>query len=107
MFTVNSLCCLSILRVLMRPGSGDGGRERGEGEEEKEGMNPTKKRAFNTIVVMGNLPIVKLPFLYTCVSTNVFCITYLFCVVVIVIGGFVQPLLYLRRAGKLQWIRGA
>lgn len=107
MFTINSFCCLSIRRVLIKPGPGDGGRERGEGEKEKEGMNPTKKRAFNTIVVMGNLPIVKLPFLYTCVSTNVFCITYLFCVVVIVIGGFVQPLLYLRRAGKLQWIRGA
>lgn len=95
-----AFCCFSVLRTLKRPGPGEERRDQHRG-------NRIKKRAFNLIVInlvyttVGQLPMaiiaplsgeIPKPLFYIIGSTNVF---------IFVITGFVPPILYLYRVGKL------
>ncbi|XP_057215755.1 C-C chemokine receptor type 8-like [Triplophysa rosa] len=94
-------CCLAVLRALKRSGPGERGRER---EEE----NHMKKRAFNLILITTvNLVVIYLPytisgFYYILSKQHIFEL-YSFSYLLFVFGGFVQPVLYLHRAGKLSF----
>jgi hypothetical protein len=98
-------CCLSVLRALKQPGPG-------EGEIEREGTNKMKMRAFKIILIItvsmmaNHLPwVMVLPFIGVLDSGQFFYAKYV-CLYISVVSGFVQPLLYLHRAGKLPCIRG-
>lgn len=96
-----AFCCFSVLRTLKRPGPGEGRRDQHRG-------NSKKKRAFNLILInlvyttVSQLPLavvaslsgaIPKPLFFTFVSVN----TCIF-----VITGFVPPVLYLYRVGKLR-----
>ncbi|XP_057215750.1 uracil nucleotide/cysteinyl leukotriene receptor-like [Triplophysa rosa] len=97
--SINLFCCLAVLRALKQSGPGERGRAR---EEE----NHMKRRAFYLIfittvsmiityvpyVILGISVILKTQFVYGFWFTGLICY---------VMAGFVQPVLYLHRAGKL------
>jgi hypothetical protein len=99
---VMSFCCLSVLWALKRPRPGDG---------EKEVTNNMKMRAFKIILinlivlVMNYLPMLLVAALYGHLGSRLHQ-ALIVSLTVAVVTGFMQPLLYLHRAGKLPCIRG-
>ncbi|XP_051721342.1 C-C chemokine receptor type 8-like [Ctenopharyngodon idella] len=99
LFSIQLFCLVAVLRALKQSGPGERRRER----EEKNHM---KKRAFYLILITTmNMIILYVPFIITgffVILTqqeivNFWFPAYLF----YVLAGFVQPVLYLQRAGKL------
>ncbi|XP_058613445.1 hydroxycarboxylic acid receptor 2-like [Onychostoma macrolepis] len=96
---IQLFCLVAVLRALKHSGPGERGKER---EEE----NPTKIKAFHIILITTvSMTIIYLPFAITGIITiltkqynYILWITGLVCYV---LAGFVQPVLYLHRAGKL------
>ncbi len=96
---IQLFCLVAVLRALKQSGPGERGRER---EEE----NPMKRRAFFIILITTvSMAIIYMPFMisgFVCITTQS-CIdeTLFFGIVCFILGGFVQPVIYLHRAGKL------
>ncbi|XP_051734687.1 uracil nucleotide/cysteinyl leukotriene receptor-like [Ctenopharyngodon idella] len=96
---IQLFCLVAVLRALKQSGPG----ERGRGREEE---NNIKRRAFYLILITTvSMTIIYVPYIVIGVVTflrqqiiNSLWFTGLICYV---LGGFVQPVLYLRRAGKL------
>ncbi|XP_057215751.1 hydroxycarboxylic acid receptor 2-like [Triplophysa rosa] len=92
-------CCLAVLRALKRSGPGERGRER---EEE----NHMKRRAFHLILITTvNMIIIYVPIIVTgviviLIQKNIQAV-WIPSNICYVMAGFVQPVLYLHRAGKL------
>ena len=103
-FSVMLFCCLAVLRALKRPGPGEGDRER-------EGIN-MKMRAFRIIVIimvamlMSYFTIIVAIPLQNFLEDNKLGLSFSICFSIVVVFGFVQPLLYLHRVGKLACFRG-
>ncbi|XP_056587666.1 chemokine XC receptor 1-like [Triplophysa dalaica] len=97
--SIQLFCCLAVLRALKQSGPGEKGRER---EEE----NHMKRRAFHLILITAvNLVVTYLPFtisgFYYGLSKQYILELFTFSFHLFIFGGFVQPFLYLHRAGKL------
>ncbi len=98
-FSIQLFCLVAVLRALKQSGPGERGRERKE-------ENSIKRRAFHliliTTVTMTNIymPLIISGFYF--ILTRQF-IGNLFSVGLLcfILAGFVQPVLYLHRAGKL------
>jgi len=97
--SIQLFCCLAVLRALKQSGPGERGRE---GEEE----NHMKRRAFYLILITT----VTMIFIYApFIISSILCILIQqdFLIVLpisfafFILGGFVQPILYLHRSGKL------
>lgn len=93
-------CCLSVLRDLKLPGPG-------QGETERKSSNKVKKQAFKIISIVMismfsqlSLYLAVIP-LQCCLDICKFTITMTILMNLALMTGFVQPLLYLRRTGKL------
>ncbi|XP_064860590.1 C-C chemokine receptor type 8-like [Oncorhynchus nerka] len=103
--SVMLFCCLAVLWALKRPGPG-------EGEREGEGMNNMKLRAFRIIsmiivsMLVMYLPLVLLLVSYHFIESVEFFGGLSICYSITVVSGFVQPLLFLHRSGKLPCVRG-
>lgn len=106
-FLVQLFCCVETLRALLRPGPG-------EGNQESNGMNSAKLKAFRIITIiivtatlaylLYTIAIISLGHIPTGDSATLFCIA----AYITLVAGFVQPFLYIHRAGKLQrCIKGA
>nr|XP_055035896.1 G-protein coupled receptor 35-like [Misgurnus anguillicaudatus] len=97
--SIQLFCGLAVLRALKQSGPGERGRER---EEE----NHMKRRAFHLILITTvNTVIIYLP---KCVSGFIIIFLKMHISALLIIGflcyfvaGFVHPILFLRRAGKL------
>ncbi|KAJ8000617.1 hypothetical protein DPEC_G00182230 [Dallia pectoralis] len=102
-FSVMLFCCLAVLRALKRPRPGEG---------DSDGMNNMKRRAFRIILMITvSMMIQYLPqVLHLTIYHFIELVEYNFGLSVsffiMIVTGFVQPLLYLHRAGKLPCIRG-
>nr|XP_055035559.1 chemokine XC receptor 1-like [Misgurnus anguillicaudatus] len=97
--SIQLFCCLAVLRALKQSGPGERGRER---EEE----NHMKRRAFYIILITTvSMFITYTPYtfagFYSIMIDQYVEVAILICFVFYVFGGFVQPVLYLHRAGKL------
>ncbi len=96
---IQLFCLVTVLRALKQSGPGERGRERNE-------ENHTKRRAFYLILITSvTMTIIYLPFI---ISGFIFILTHwviadLFSAgyLCFILAGFVQPVLYLHRAGKL------
>ncbi|XP_055771389.1 P2Y purinoceptor 4-like [Salvelinus fontinalis] len=103
--SVMLLCCLAVLWALKRPGPG-------EGEREGEGMNNMKLRAFRIIsmitvsMIVNYVPLVLLLVSYHFIEPVEYFKGSSICFFITVVSGFVQPLLYLHRSGKLPCVTG-
>lgn len=98
--SVMLFCCLSVLRALKCPGPG-------EKDTGKKKSNTVKKRAFKLIVLIMISMTINFC-LYVAAIPLQCCLKYLeftnaitICTTLGLITGFIQPLLYLHRAGKL------
>ncbi|XP_048023153.1 uracil nucleotide/cysteinyl leukotriene receptor-like [Megalobrama amblycephala] len=98
-FSIQLFCLVAVLRALKQSGPGERRRER---EEE----NHMKRRAFHLILITT----VSMAFIYVPYSITGFCIIltqqnilvyWLPGFVCYVLAGFVQPVLYLHRTGKI------
>ncbi|XP_029605624.1 P2Y purinoceptor 8 [Salmo trutta] len=100
MCSVMLFCCLAVLRALKCPGPG-----------EEEGMNNMKLRAFKIIsmilvsMVVTYLPLVLQLIIYRFIKQVEYTFGMSICFTILVVSGFVQPLLYIHRAEKLPCIR--
>ncbi|XP_056587658.1 somatostatin receptor type 4-like [Triplophysa dalaica] len=97
--SIQLFCCLAVLRALKQSGPGERARER----EEKNHM---KRRVFHLILIATvSMIITYVPYIvygfFTLFSQNNMRILWSFSFGCFVLGGFVQPVLYLRRTGKL------
>ncbi|XP_067280761.1 hydroxycarboxylic acid receptor 2-like [Pseudorasbora parva] len=96
-FLIQLFCLVAVLRALKQSGPGERGRERKE-------ENHTKRRAFHLILITTmNMAIIYMPFTFSgffyVLTLNM---DYLpVGIICFILGGFVQPVLYLHRAGKL------
>ncbi|XP_067231460.1 chemokine XC receptor 1-like [Chanodichthys erythropterus] len=98
-FSIQLFCLVAVLRVLKQSGPGERGRER---EEE----NHMKRRAFHIILITTvSIAIMYLPYIIiglSFVSSRLFINELIaFSSICYVLAGFVQPVLYFKRAGKL------
>ncbi|XP_056114208.1 G-protein coupled receptor 35-like [Rhinichthys klamathensis goyatoka] len=98
-FSVQLFCLVAVLRALKQSGPGERGRER---EEE----NHMKRRAFDLILITTvSMIIIYMPFIISgfCFILMQHFIKELFSFgfIFYILAGFVQPVLYLRRTGKL------
>ncbi|XDV38343.1 hypothetical protein PO909_007782 [Leuciscus waleckii] len=100
-FSIQLFCLVAVLRALKQLGPGERGRE-------KEEENPMKRRALHFILITTvSMAIIYLPFT---LSGFLYLLTQnyepLFVgIICFILGGFVQPVLYLSRAGKLSCLR--
>ncbi len=100
---INLFCCLAVLRALKKPGPGDIGRHR-----DKE--NHIKRRAFFLILITSvTLVITYVPssvtgfqYMLSIPASRVLESLSLTC---FLLPGFVQPLLFIHRVGKLPFCR--
>lgn len=102
-FSVKLFCCLSVLRTLKRPGPGEKNTE--------TTSNAMKRRAFKIILItmismavnfflyVGAIP------LQCCLKSLEFINALSICTAVVLVAGFIQPLIYLHRAGKVPCFR--
>ncbi|XP_029135563.1 P2Y purinoceptor 8 [Labrus bergylta] len=98
-FGVHALC------VLKQPGPGDRGRER-------ESQNSMKRKAFKVIMITQGFSILTLSLqVFVLAPTLLYATTHVIIKVLLasllisIISGFIPPLLYLHRAGKLPCIK--
>lgn len=95
-----AFCCCSVLRALKRPGPG-------ERQTDQHRGNSVKKRAFKIILInlmyttVFQLSTVVVTAIQGSISNHLFFIVFCINVCIFVITGFVPPLLYLYRTGKL------
>ncbi len=102
LLSIQLFCCLAVLRALKQSGPGERGRER-------NGENHMKRRAFYLILITTvSMTIIYVPFTisgFSFILTQQYCgelfTAVFFC---FVLGGFVQPVLYLHRTGKLSYL---
>ncbi|XP_064860589.1 G-protein coupled receptor 35-like [Oncorhynchus nerka] len=103
--SVMLFCCLAVLWALKRPGPG-------EGERDGEGMNNMKLRAFRIIsMIIVSMIVNYLPMIILLISNDFIDPLEIFkgrsiCFFITVVSGFVQPLLFLHRSGKLPCVTG-
>ncbi|KAM7393985.1 hypothetical protein PAMP_020814 [Pampus punctatissimus] len=104
LFSVKLFCCLSVLCALKRPGPG-------EQEVERKRSNTIKIRAFKimslimiTMAINLFLYIVTIP-VQCCLKYVEFANALTISVSLALATGFIQPLLYLQRNGKLNCLR--
>ncbi|KAJ8000616.1 hypothetical protein DPEC_G00182220 [Dallia pectoralis] len=102
-FSVMLFCCLAVLRALKRPRPGEG---------DSDGMNSKMLRAFTiillimvTMVVMF-LPLTVLLTMFHFLNHVNFSFGQSICFSITIVTGFIEPLLYVHRAGKLPCING-
>lgn len=99
-FSVMISCCFSVLWALKRPGPG-------EQEAQRTRRNAKKRRAFQIMsLIMISMAISF--FLYVAAIPMQCCLTFVdftraitICISLALAAGFIQPLLYLHRNGKL------
>ncbi|KAJ8000613.1 hypothetical protein DPEC_G00182190 [Dallia pectoralis] len=102
-FSVMLFCCLAVLRALKRPRPGEG---------DSDGMNNKMLRAFRIILlimvtmVVMYLPLTVLLTMYHFLKPVNFSFGQSICFSITIVTGFIEPLLYVHRAGKLPCIRG-
>ncbi|XP_048036471.1 G-protein coupled receptor 35-like [Megalobrama amblycephala] len=97
--SIQLFCLVAVLRALKQSGPGERGRERGE-------ENHMKRRAFHIILITTvTMVIIYVPLTFTALFTI---LTNLIIqevwspsMICYVLAGFVQPVLYLHRTGKL------
>ncbi|XP_042634382.1 C-C chemokine receptor type 8-like [Cyprinus carpio] len=97
--SIQLFCLVAVLRALKQSGPGERGRERKE-------KNPMKRKALYLILITTvTMIILYFPFavtgfaiIFTADSSPSVWITSLTC---FILAGFVQPLIYLHRAGKI------
>ncbi|XP_056114209.1 G-protein coupled receptor 35-like [Rhinichthys klamathensis goyatoka] len=97
--SVQLFCLVAVLRALKQSGPGERGRER---EEE----NPMKRRAFHVILITTvTMSTTYIPLIFagfSFVLTQLFIVgLFSFGLLCFILAGFVQPVLYLHRTGKL------
>lgn len=99
LFSVKLFCCLSVLWTLKRPGPGE------KNPEKKS--NTMKRRAFK-IILMTMISMAVNFFLYVaaiplqcCLKSFDFFNALTICLALALLAGLIQPLIYLRRAGKV------
>ncbi len=100
--SIQLFCLVAVLRALKQSGPGERGRERKE-------ENHMKRRAFYLILITTvTLFIMFLPFIFTWFLTVLkqkehkeVSLIWFFSLCCFILTGFVQPVLYLHRAGKL------
>nr|XP_055035563.1 uracil nucleotide/cysteinyl leukotriene receptor-like [Misgurnus anguillicaudatus] len=97
-FFIQLYCCVAVLRALKQPGPGERGREREE-------INHMKRKAFYLILITTvKMFIIYVLFAFTAlfrIMTQTYVEESHLITVVFVLSGFVHPVLYLHRAGKL------
>ncbi len=98
LFSVQLFCLVAVLRALKQSGPGERMRER---EEE----NAVKRRAFHLILITSvSMFIIHVSYVITgffsILNHNIQALWFI-SLVCYVLAGFVQPVLYLHRAGKL------
>ncbi|XP_067104306.1 somatostatin receptor type 5-like [Osmerus mordax] len=102
--SVKTFCCLAVLKALKRPGPGDG-------DKEKDGTNSMKTKAFRIILIIlltmmvNYLPTILIIPLIDFLPNPQYKLATTVTFSMIVATGFVQPLLYLHRAGKLPCVK--
>ncbi|XP_067231466.1 hydroxycarboxylic acid receptor 2-like [Chanodichthys erythropterus] len=97
--SIQLFCCVAVLRALKQSGPGERGRER---EEE----NHMKRRAFYLILITTvSMVIIYVPMTISALFSNLAKLiiqeVWSPSVICFVLAGFVQPVLYLHRNGKL------
>ncbi len=97
--SIQLFCLVAVLRALKQSGPGESGRQR---EEE----NHMKRRAFYIILITTvTMSIIYIPYIvsgFYFILMQKFIVDFLsFGLFCFIVGGFVQPVLYLKRAGKL------
>ncbi|XP_051734830.1 uracil nucleotide/cysteinyl leukotriene receptor-like [Ctenopharyngodon idella] len=97
--SIQLFCCFAVLRALKQSGPGERGREKGE-------ENHMKRRAFYLILITTvNMVILYVPITISALFNNLaklnFQKVWSPSVICYVLAGFVQPVLYLHRNGKL------
>lgn len=103
-FFVDSLCCLSVLKALVRPGPSD--KDNGE-------MNAAKKRAFKiismnlTTFLVQVVPIVVSFSLLGTIPQQSFHLGVAIGMTINISGGFVHPIYILHKYRKLPWMKDA
>ena len=98
--SVVSFCCLSVLRALKQPGPGEG---------QGDGGNDMKRRAFriilvSLIVIVGTTILACIPFILMELRWHTELVSYVSVLITNTlarVSGFVHPLLYIHKAGKL------
>nr|XP_055035564.1 C-C chemokine receptor type 8-like [Misgurnus anguillicaudatus] len=97
-FSIQLFCCVAVLRALKQSGPGERGRERDE-------ENHMKRRAFHLILITTvKMFITYLLFVFTAlfrIMTQTYVEESYLSNLVFVLAGFVHPVLYLHRSGKL------
>ncbi|XP_051955274.1 C-C chemokine receptor type 8-like [Xyrauchen texanus] len=98
-FSIQLFCLSAVLRALKQSGPGERGRERQE-------ENHMKRRAFHLILITTlNVVIIYVPMTisgFCTIMTNQYITAIWFpALLLFFLAGFVQPVLYLHRAGKL------
>ena len=100
--SLNVFCCLSVLRALKRSGPGEG---------ERKGGSDVKMRAFKIIIlnlvtmILTYFPWIAVIIVFQGNWEGDFFSARSLCFSITVVTGFVQPLLYLQRTGRLPCIR--
>ncbi|XP_048036477.1 somatostatin receptor type 5-like [Megalobrama amblycephala] len=97
--SIQLFCLVAVLRALKQSGPGERGRKRKE-------ENNTKRRAFYLILITtATMVIIYVPLtltaLYTILTNLIIQEVWFPSVICYVLAGFVQPVLYLHRTGKL------
>jgi len=101
-FSIQLFCLVAVLRALKQSGPGERRRE-------KEEENHMKRRAFHLILITtASMIIIYMPFIISgiCFILMQQFIKELFSFgfICYILAGFVQPVLYLRRTGKLSFL---
>jgi len=97
-FSIQLFCCVAVLRALKQSGPGERARQRKE-------ENHMKRRAFYLILITTvSMAIIYVPYIIigfvTILKHQVINAVWSFGLICYVLAGFVQPVLYLHRAGK-------
>ncbi|XP_026052453.1 C-C chemokine receptor type 8-like [Carassius auratus] len=100
--SIQLFCLVAVFRALKHSGPGEGGRKR-------EVDNPIKRRAlFLILITTVTMFILFFPFviigLFIIVTADSSPAVWLTGVTCFILAGFVQPLLYLHRTGKLSFV---